>query len=189
MPRLNSRLAALCVAVALASAVLAGTREAGFHVRGARVELVNDIYMVDVQFEHRFSEESLEALENGIPLTVNVEVEFRRPRRYLWDPLVVRVVQDYRLQRHELSNQYLVIDVATGGRRNFGSLEAAIAALDAPAPIPVAERDVLSGGHEYVARVRTRMDIEALPAPLRPVAWLKPGWRLASDWLDWVFET
>lgn len=178
--------AALAVLAALAACA---ARAEGFAVRDAEVVLVNDIYMVNAELRHELSEEALEALANGISLTVQVEIEFTRPRRYLWDPLVARAVQIYRLQRHELSNQYLVIDASSGRRRNYGSLDAAIAALDAPPPMPVIERRRLQAGIELRAHVRTRLDIEALPAPLRPVAWLKPGWRLSSGWYSWSFRT
>lgn len=179
-------LAALAVVAALATCA---ARAEGFAVRAAEVVLVNDIYMVHARLRHELSAEALEALANGIGLTVQVEIEFTRPRRYLWDSLVARAVHTYRLQRHELSNQYLVIDVTSGRRRNYASLDAAVAALDAPPPMPVIDRRGLPGGVELRAHVRTRLDIEALPAPLRPVAWLKPGWRLSSGWHSWSFRT
>ena len=32
------------------------------------------------------------------------------------------------------------------------------------------------------------VDIEALPAPLRPVAYLSSPWRLTSEWYEWPLE-
>ena len=32
-----------------------------------------------------------------------------------------------------------------------------------------------------------RAEIEALPAPLRPIAYVSPSWRLSSGWYEWVF--
>ncbi len=189
MARREVRCLALGVLCLIGTALGAAGEDAGFSVRSATTALVNDIYMVDVRFDYEFSDESLEALANGITLTVNVEVEFLRERSYLWDALVARAVQGYRLQRHELSNQYLVTNTASGRRRNFSSLDEAVAALGAPEPIPVIERRRLDSAGSYRARVRTRLDIEALPAPMRPVAYLKAGWRLSSGWHGWDFDT
>jgi hypothetical protein len=40
---------------------------------------------------------------------------------------------------------------------------------------------------KYRGRLRLRLDIEALPAPLRPIAYISPSWRLSSGWYEWVF--
>ena len=41
---------------------------------------------------------------------------------------------------------------------------------------------------EYLVRVDVKLDIEALPLPLRPVAYLKPSWDLTSGWSRWPLE-
>jgi len=64
----------------------------------------------------------------------------------------------------------------------------AIDALGKIAPIPVLEADKLAPGEDYRVRMRSRLDIEALPAPLRPLAYVHPGWRLGSGWHRWELE-
>ena len=51
--------------------------------------------------------------------------------------------------------------------------------------IPIIARERLSAGADYAARIRARLDIEALPSPLRPIAYLSPKWRLDSGWFEW----
>lgn len=159
-------------------------RAAEIAVQDASIEVVNDMYAVAAGVEYRFSPEVLGALDSGIRLTVRVEVEIRQSRRFVWDPVVARVVRSYRLQRHELAKQYVVEDTTTGQRRNFPTLDAAIEALGHGTPVPVVDHSRLEPGTAYYARVRASLDIDALPAPLRPVAFLSPSWRLASDWLE-----
>jgi len=161
---------------------------AGFSVREASVIVVNDIYTVTGEVDFDFSAEALEALESGVSLTVKIEIEFLRPRRYLWDPAVARAVRSYRLKRHELSNQFLVINSISGSQESFRSLSAAIEAMEDIEPIPVLQRPLMNRGRSYVARIRALLDIEELPAPMRPVAYLSSGWRLSSGWYDWEFE-
>ena len=38
---------------------------------------------------------------------------------------------------------------------------------------------------EYTLAIRAKLDIEALPAPLRPVAYVSPSWRMSSGWYEW----
>jgi hypothetical protein len=38
---------------------------------------------------------------------------------------------------------------------------------------------------EYEIQIRASLDIEELPLPLRPTAYLKPSWKLSSGWSKW----
>ncbi len=182
-PREADRRRARPLLAALALALWAGLAAAAeIAVREASVEVVNGMYTVGAGIDYRFSPEVLGALDSGIRLTMLVEVEIRQARRFVWDTAVARVVRSYRLQRHELAKQYVVEDTTSGQRRNFPTLDAAIAALGHGAPIPVVDRAQLQEGATYYARLRASLDIDALPAPLRPVAFLSPSWRLSSDW-------
>ena len=49
-------------------------------------------------------------------------------------------------------------------------------------PIP----DALAAQGEYLVRMRAHLDIETLPAPLRPVAYTSPSWHLNSGWTTWT---
>ena len=42
--------------------------EAGFDINNARTELVDGVYLVDADISFVFSEEALEAIENGVPV-------------------------------------------------------------------------------------------------------------------------
>jgi len=182
----RQRLRLACLLLALLAP--AGALAAEFEVTRAEIGEVNGIYMVDAEIDYAFGDEPLEALANGVPLTLSVEVEIKRKRRYVWDERIARVVQVYELKRHELSDRYIVTNVAAATSRDFDSLADAIDALGKIAPIPVLEADKLAPGEDYRVRMRSRLDIEALPAPLRPLAYVHPGWRLGSGWHRWELE-
>lgn len=161
----------------------------GFTVTTAKTRLVNDVYVVDSAVRYRFSEAMKEALKNGIPLTISLEIEFHRPRRYTWDSRVVAIRHDYRVEHHALTDQYLVADLITGNRRNFLSLAEAAEALGQFDAIPVVERRFLGKAKRYRGYLRTWVEIEDLPGPLRLGAYLSPGWWLSSGWYSWDFHT
>ncbi len=39
---------------------------------------------------------------------------------------------------------------------------------------------------QYYLRVRASLDVDSLPAPLRPVAYTSLSWRLNSGWTVWT---
>jgi hypothetical protein len=43
----------------------------------------------------------------------------------------------------------------------------------------------VDSGEEYEVLIHAELDIEALPSPLRPLAYITPAWRLNSDWYSW----
>ena len=46
----------------------------------------------------------------------------------------------------------------------------------------------MKDGRRYTVRLRGRLDIEALPLPMRPVAYLKPDWSITSDVWAWQLK-
>jgi hypothetical protein len=179
------RTAVVVCTLAIASAATA----AEFTIRRAEIGIVNGIYAVSADIDYQFSAEARAALSNGVVLSVEVEIELRQHRKRLWDPVVGRVVRTYRLKRHELSEQFVVIDVTAERSRSFETLDGALDALGGLDSIPVVDQPKLVAGVKHYARVRTRLDREALPAPLRLSAYVRPAWRLSSGWHRWPFMT
>ena len=65
---------------------------------------------------------------------------------------------------------------------------AAIAALGEIEDLWLLEQERLEPDENYLLKVKVSLDIEALPLPLRPVAYLKPSWDLSSGWSRWPLE-
>lgn len=187
-PGIRRPILAWLVTAALVGYALTVAAGAGLSVRHASTRVVNDVYLVDALLDYQFSPDTLEALSNGIPLTFVLTVEIHRRRAYLWDASEIKVRQSYRLSYHALSNRYLITNLITGNRRSFHSLDDAIAGLGIVNGVPVAERHRLDPGQSYELRLRAQLDVEALPAPLRLVAYLSPQWRLSSGWYRWELE-
>jgi hypothetical protein len=161
---------------------------ANIEVRSAVDRVENHIYVIDAQLAYQLSDTALRALDNGVPLTISVEIEIQRNRDYWWNEAIAHVRQKYRLEHHTLSNQYILTDLATRTRRNFTSLDEAIDGLGELKSIPLGELRELRNDGPFLLRLRSRLDISELPTPLRPIAYLSPQWRLSSGWFEWTFE-
>lgn len=176
------------LATLLAGIVTGSALGAGFEVEHAETRLVDGVYLLDAQLDISFSEEALEALESGVPLTVIVDLDIVEPRRYVWNKSIARLESRHQLRTHPLSSQYIVENLNSGAARAFRSLADAVAALGELEAFPVLDEYLLKPGKAYNLKLRARLDIEALPAPLRPVAYLSSLWRQDSEWSTWPIE-
>ena len=156
-----------------------------FAVHEAHTELVNEVYQLDAWIDIRLGEEVVDALQSGVPITIEIDIEVYRPRRYLWNERIASLRQRYRLEYHALSERYLVTNLNTRAQQSYPIRGAAIAAVGVINDLPVLDRKLLTEGKGYMARLRARLDIEALPAPLRVLAYLSPSWRASSTWYAW----
>ncbi len=175
----------LCLAGAL---LIAKASLAGFNINEARTRLVDGVYLLDAQITFDFSEESLEALANGVALTVIVEMDIVQSRPLVWDKRLARLSSRHQLQRHALSNRYVLTNLNTGESRSFRTLRGAMRALGTLERFPMLDSHLLHADNDYTLRLRARLDIEALPAPLRPLAYLSELWRKSDKWSTWPIE-
>lgn len=157
----------------------------GFDVLSAATRLENGVYRLNARIEYRFSTVALDALQNGVPLTVALDMEVRRRRSWVWDETVYALTQRFQLEYHALSRQYLVNNLNSGERRGFATRSAALRFMGDIADFPLLDRSLLAENERYEGALRARIDLEALPAPLRLVAYLSDDWRLASEWYSW----
>ena len=161
---------------------------AGFVVEHAALRAADGRYIADARIDFAFSEDNLEAMRNGIALTVIVEIEVRREHGQWWHETLVAHELRYRIETNVLTGRYGIRNLDNGRTRNYRSLEEMIETLGHLESVPIISRDRLSADAPYTARIRARLDIEALPSPLRPIAYLSPRWRLNSGWFEWRIE-
>ena len=159
-----------------------------FYVRRADTQLVGDVYRLDARIEYRFTPPALEALANGVPLTIAVKVAVERKRPWLWDQTLAVVRQRFELSVHALSGRYVVTHLNTGVSTSHPTLDDALRAMGRLEDFPLLDADLLADGADYQVALSARLDIESLPAPLRPLAYFDADWRLSSDTYEWPLE-
>mgnify|MGYP001232452370 FL=1 len=163
----------------------AGVSAAGFDIVSAATRLEGGVYRLNARIDYRFSPPALEALQNGVPLIVELEMEVRRRRAWVWDETVYALTQRFRLEYHALSRQYLVRNLNSGERRGFPTQSGALGFMGQLKDFPLLDQGLLTPGERYDGALRVLLDREALPAPLRLVAYLSDDWRLSSEWYTW----
>ena len=160
----------------------------GFVVANAVTRLEEQTYLLDVQVDYGFSETALEALDNGVPLTLEMRVQVRRKGAWIWESNLVERRRLYTIRYRPLPELYLVVRLPEGPKQSFVTRAAAIAALGEVHDLPLLDRSRLDPDERYLVRVKVSLEVEALPLPLRPVAYLQPSWDLSSGWTLWPLD-
>ena len=129
-----------------------------------------------------------EALSKGIPIDVIIDVSLYRKRLLIWDRLMQSWVMRRGISYHALSRQYLVAGHRPDAVESFTSLQAALAGMGTLEELKLPLNELPYGEDTYYVSVRASLDVEALPAPLRPVAYTSLAWHLNSGWTEWYVQ-
>lgn len=156
-------------------------------VRALSSHLEEGRLIIDATIDIRLSDSIREALENGVTLQFDLDTRLLRPRRLWWDGVLLQGTRHYQLSRHALADGYLVSEVDADNQQTYKRLDDALQALGTLDRFVAGTVDDDQPPPKYRGRLRLRLDIEALPAPLRPVAYVSPSWRVSSGWYEWSF--
>lgn len=160
----------------------------GFKILSANTSLNKNVFNLEARIELNFSDDALEALRSGVPLIILLNIEVLKDRNWWWDKTIAELEQGYLLLYHALSEKYIIHNLNSGAQKNYISLNAALHSLSNIYEFPLIDRNLLEEGDDYYARIRTYLDIESLPAPMRPIAYISSQWQLESDWYSWPLE-
>ena len=192
----SARLAALCAGfVVLAGLVMQpglaqdGLERAGyFEVRSASTRLVGGVHTLDARLQLVLSSEALEALSSGVPLTIELQLEVIRIRRFVWDDAEAELALRYELEYRPLSQRYLVRNLNSGDQDSFATLYSALNNLGRVQGLPVIDDALLEYGKDYRIRLRAMLNTQQYPAPLRLLFFWRDEWQLQSEWFEWLLE-
>ena len=160
----------------------------GFTIRSVSTHLQDKVYLLDANIDYKFSDAALEALRNGVPLIVLLDIKVEQERSWWLNKTVAELQQGYLLLYHALTEKYIVNNLNSGAQDNYEQLSAALNALGKVKDLPILDAQLTNKGERYLVRLRTRLDLESLPAPMRPLAYISSDWRLESDWYEWPLQ-
>ncbi len=150
-------------------------------IRYAHTQLHEQVFLLNADLVFQPSEENIEALRNAVPLTFVLDIEVYRERRFLWDEQVAHLQQRYQLKYHPLSERYILTYLNTGIRDNFPTLHLALNTLNKLRSLPLLDKSLVQANKNYQVYLQSYLDIEALPAPMRAMAYFSQRWRLLSE--------
>ncbi|MEF3074606.1 DUF4390 domain-containing protein [Methylobacter sp. Wu1] len=157
-------------------------------IKKAELILRGNSYVLSADIDYQLSNSAKDALQNGIPLFWTVLVKVQQHRDYLWNKKLLDKEIRYRIQYHALLNMYRVRDESSDAVDNFSTLSAALHAMSTIRNIPIMDKADIASGTDYSVGLKVRFERDALPLPLRPIAYINPQWYLSSDWYLWSLK-
>jgi hypothetical protein len=165
-----------------ATAALAETK---VDVRSASLGLDQDVYELDARLDMHLQDDAVKAIEAGLTMRLDYEIQLSRVRNYLPDATVAELVQSYELSYHALSQRYLVRNLNSGEQQDFGTLQAAMDRLSEIRALPFIDAALVDAGQKYEGRVRAVVDLNSGSEALRWILFWTDDWSVTSEWYEW----
>jgi hypothetical protein len=184
---LRGALIAACISL-LGSVALAQDpveRAGYFEVRSASTELAGGVHMLDARLQLVLSSEALNALNSGVPLTIELQMQVIRSRRFYLDAIDAELAFRFELEYRPISQRYIVRNLNSGDQDSFATLYSALNNLGRVQRLPVIDESLLVPNRDYRVRLRALLATEQYSAPLRLLFFWRDEWQLKSDWYEW----
>ncbi|MEM6514016.1 MAG: DUF4390 domain-containing protein [Pseudomonadota bacterium] len=163
-------------------------REGYFEVRSATTETIDGVVTLDARLQLVLSSEALNALEAGVPLTIEMQLELLRQRRFNFDAVDAELAIRFELEYRPLSQRYILRNLNSGNQESFATLYSALNTLGRVQNLPIIDAALLTSGKRYRGRLRALLNTQQYPAPLRIVFFWRNQWQLKSEWFEWQLE-
>ena len=195
-PRPQSRTIAAHIVLSCVIVLAIGTglaqddleREGYFEVRSATTQIEEGVHTLDARLQLVLSSEALAALESGVTLTIELQMQVIRVRRWVVDDVEAELAVRYELEYRPLSQRYIVKNLNSGDQDSFATLYSALNSLGRVQGLPVIDDALLLPERSYRIRLRAMLNTQQYPATLRLLFFWRGQWQLQSEWFEWMLE-
>jgi len=175
---------AAALALGLLLAVAAAAQQDRFSIRNAFVEPVGGVWQLNAIVELGLSPAAEEALAEGIPLTLLLEILITKERRFLPDTEVASLEQRWRLAYDALSDRYVVTNLNSRAQSTFPALAEALDHLATVRGLPLIDEPLLEAGVRHEVSLRASVEIGGLPGAVKLLIFWRE-WSRSTDWYTW----
>src|SRR5262245_1761865 len=137
---------ALLVLCAMTAPASAQTR---LRITTATLSVDEGVYELDMALDVSLPPDARRAIDGGLAMRLDYDVEIQRVRRYAPDADIASIVQSYVLSYHALSQRYLLRNLNTGVQLDFGTLDAALARATDIRGLPLIDTALVPPGPVY----------------------------------------
>jgi hypothetical protein len=174
--------------VALVSYPAVALADPDIKIFGAEGQFSNNILSITVDAKVDLARDPTEALESGVPLFFDLNIEILRNRTYMWDRDLFKTKYTYSLQRHTLSKKYVLKNLITDTQQAYSSITEALYNLGQIKKLAVIDLGELTETKNLVIAIQFELKISALPVPIMPLAYISPQWHISSDRYKWELD-
>ncbi len=170
------------------SAQMRPNHEGYFDVRSADTLLVEQKHMLDARLQLFLSDEALNALNSGVSLTIELNIELLRIRRFLPDDKETELSFQYELEYRPLSQRYIVRDVRNASQESYSTLFSALNRLGRIQNLFLFDNKSLIPDANYRLRLQALLSTKQYSAPLRMLFFWRSQWDIKSRWYEWQLQ-
>ena len=162
--------------------------EGRFEVRTADLQLKDGVYHLNLHMDLPVSDAVRRGLAEGVPLTIEVDLDIERVRQLLPNSRVAELTQRYHLQYNAVSARYILRNDNSGQQESLSTIDAAIEQLSEVRGLPVLDKALIAADRRYEASVRAKLDYASVPFSLRVVMFWVNDWHRETDWYTWTLQ-
>jgi hypothetical protein len=163
-------------------------RQGFFDVRSANTRLNAGVHELEARLQLILSQDALDALNSGVPLTIELNLEVIRVRGLWLDEVEAQLTITYELEYRPLSQRYIVRNLNSGDLDSFATLYSALNNLGRVQGLPVIDDALINPDSKYRLRLRAALSTRQYPAALRIIFFWRSQWQLESKWYEWSLE-
>ena len=162
--------------------------EGYFDVRSAKSVLIDQTHVLDARLQLFLSDEALNALNSGVPLTIELNIEFIRVRRFMPDDKEIELSFQFELEYKPLSQRYIVRDTVNDTQDSYATLFSALNRLGRIQNLFLVNDNELSNDSNYRMRLQALLSTKQYSAPLRMLFFWRSQWDIKSEWYEWQLQ-
>jgi hypothetical protein len=179
---------AVCAQALLPGGARAEGLEGRFEVRSADLELQDGVYHLNARVGLPVSDAVRHGLAEGVPLSIELDLDIERVRQLLPNSRVAELTQRYHLQYNAVSARYILRNDNSGQQESLGTVDAALDQLSDVHGVPVLDKSLITSDRRYEASVRAKVDYGTVPFSLRMLMFWVNEWHRESDWYTWTLQ-
>ncbi|MFT5657945.1 MAG: hypothetical protein ACI9KN_001224 [Gammaproteobacteria bacterium] len=159
-----------------------------FRVITAEFTLQNTLLLLDSTIEINLPDYINKAIDQGFAVPFMFEVEILAYSKYWLDKKLLSLKQQYQLHYLPMLDSYAMVDINSGQRLYFNSRQEAVQHLKMVYFYPMFDINNINQAGRVYARMRSGIDIDELPLPLKSSSLWNNDWDLRSDWFEWKID-
>ena len=162
--------------------------EGRFEVRSADLQLKDGVYHLNAHMDLPVSEAVRRGLAEGVPLTIELDLEIERVRQLLPNSRVAELTQRYHLQYNAVSARYILRNENSGQQESLSTIDAAIEQLSEVRGLPVLDKALLSRRPPLRGQRARQARLRHGAVQLRVLMFWVNDWHRESDWYTWTLQ-
>ena len=159
--------------------------EPQFEIRSAYVEPAEGVYLLSATLVLELPEAAREAIREGAPLTLDLDIVLHRSRKYWLDENIATLRQRYELSYHALSERYLLRNLNSGEQSSYATLDAALDSLRVLSNLPILDETLFAPDARHEISLRASLDVRTMPDALRFIVFWARDFRQTTAWYTW----